>query len=42
MAGMEKFSWQGHCMYCGQCEENYPFGVAIINQMELAAGKFGY
>lgn len=19
MAGMEKFSWQGHCMYCGHC-----------------------
>lgn len=30
------------CIQCGQCEENCPFGVAIINQMELAAGKFGY
>ena len=91
MAGMEKFSWQGHCMYCGhcapcsvgidvasvnkyynltiaqndipetvrehykvlthhaseciacgQCETNCPFGVAIIEQMEKAAEKFGY
>ncbi|WP_455607345.1 aldo/keto reductase [Bacteroides sp.] len=91
MAGMEKFTWKGHCMYCGhcapcsvgidiasvnkyynltiaqneipetvrehykalthhaseciqcgQCETNYPFGVAIIEQMEKAAEKFGY
>lgn len=91
MAGMEKFSWQGHCMYCGhcapcsvgidvasvnkyynltiaqndipetvrehykvlthhaseciacgQCETNCPFGVAIIEQMEKAAERFGY
>lgn len=91
MAGMEKFSWQGHCMYCGhcapcsvgieiasvnkyynlttaqgeipetirehykvlshhaseciqcgQCEQNCPFGVAIIEQMEKAAERFGY
>lgn len=91
MAGMEKFSWQGHCMYCGhcapcsvgidiasvnkyynlttaqgeipetvrehykvlphhaseciqcgQCEQNCPFGVSIIEQMEKAAERFGY
>ena len=91
MAGMEKFTWKGHCMYCGhcapcsvgidiasvnkyynltiaqneipetvrehykalthhaseciqcgQCETNCPFGVAIIEQMEKAAEKFGY
>ena len=91
MVGMEKFSWQGHCMYCGhcapcsvgmdianinkyynltiaqneipetvrehykvlphhaseciqcgQCEQNCPFGVAIIDQMEKTAKKFGY
>lgn len=91
MTGMEKFSWQGHCMYCGhcapcsvgidiasvnkyynlttaqgeipetvrehykvlphhaseciqcgQCEQNCPFGVSIIVQMEKAAERFGY
>lgn len=91
MTGMEKFNWQGHCMYCGhcapcsvgidiasvnkfynltiaqgdvpetvrehykvlphhaseciacgQCEANCPFGVAIIEQMEKAAERFGY
>lgn len=91
MAGMEKFSWQGHCMYCGhcapctagidiagvnkyynlttaqgeipetvrehykvlphhaaeciqcgRCEQNCPFGVAIIEQMQKAAARFGY
>lgn len=91
MAGMEKFSWQGHCMYCGhcapcsvgidiasvnkyynltvaqndipetvrehykvlphhaseciacgQCEDNCPFGVAIIEQMQKATDRFGY
>lgn len=91
MAGMEKFSWQGHCMYCGhcapcsvgidiasvnkyynlttaqeeipetvrehykvlphhaseciqcgQCEQNCPFGVSIIVQMEKTAERFGY
>lgn len=91
MTGMEKFSWQGHCMYCGhcapcsvgidiasvnkfynlthegepvpetvrehyktlahhaseciacgQCEQNCPFGVSIIEQMEKAADRFGY
>lgn len=91
LAGMDKFSWEGHCMYCGhcapcsasidiaavnkyynltrageeipetvrehykvlphhaseciacgQCEENCPFGVAIIEQMQKAAERFGY
>lgn len=91
LAGIEKFSWQGHCMYCGhcapcsvgieiasvnkyynlttaqgeipetvrehykvlphhaseciqcgQCEQNCPFGVSIIEQMEKAAERFGY
>lgn len=91
MAGMEKFSWKGHCMYCGhcapcsvginiasvnkyynltnaqeaipetvrehykvlphhasecigcgQCEQNCPFGVSIIEQMEKAVERFGY
>lgn len=91
MSGMDKFSWQGHCMYCGhcapcsvgidvasvnkyynltnaqddvpetvrehykvlphhaseciecgQCEENCPFGVAIIEQMQKAVERFGY
>lgn len=91
MTGMERFNWQGHCMYCGhcapcsvgidiasvnkfynltiaqgdvpetvrehykvlphhaseciacgQCEANCPFGVAIIEQMEKAAERFGY
>ncbi len=91
LAGMEKFSWQGHCMYCGhcapcsvgidvasvnkyynltiaqdeipetvrehykvllhhaseciqcgQCEQNCPFGVAIMEQMQKAAERFGY
>ena len=30
------------CIQCGQCETNCPFGVAIIEQMEKAAEKFGY
>lgn len=91
MSGMEKFTWQGHCMYCGhcapcsvgidiasvnkyynltvaqgiipetvrdhynllphhaseciacgQCEDNCPFGVEIIEHMQLAATRFGY
>lgn len=91
MTGMEKFSWQGHCMYCGhcapcsagidiagvnkyynltiaqndipetvrehykllphhasecigcgKCEQNCPFGVAIIEHMQKATEKFGY
>lgn len=89
MAGMEKFTWQGHCMYCGhcapctkgidiaavnkfynlctaqgeipetvrehykalphhaseciacgRCEKNCPFGVSIIQAMQLAAKMF--
>ncbi|MDD3037796.1 aldo/keto reductase [Bacteroides sp.] len=91
MSGMDKFSWQGHCMYCGhcapcsvgidiasvnkyynltnaqdeipetvrehykvlthhasecigcgQCEANCPFGVSIIQQMQMAVERFGY
>lgn len=91
LAGLEKFSWAGHCMYCGHCapcsvgidiasvnkfynltvaqgeipetvREHYkalahhaseciacggcetrcPFGVQIIDSMELAAQRFGY
>lgn len=91
MTGMDKFSWKGHCMYCGhcapcsvgidiasvnkyynltvaqgeipetvrehykvlphhasecigcgQCEANCPFGVQIIESMQMAAERFGY
>lgn len=91
MTGMDKFSWKGHCMYCGycapcsvgidiasvnkyynltvaqgeipetvrehykvlphhaseciscgQCEDNCPFGVLIIESMQMAAERFGY
>lgn len=91
MTGMDKFSWKGHCMYCGhcapcsvgidiasvnkyynltvaqgeipetvrehykvlphhasecigcgQCEENCPFGVEIIESMQMTAKRFGY
>lgn len=91
IAGLDKFSWKGHCMYCGHCapctagidiasvnkfsnlasaqgsvpetvrehyrslekhasdclacgacEERCPFGVEIIENMRVAAKRFGY
>lgn len=34
MAGMEKFSWQGHCMYCGHCAP-CPVGIDVANVTKL-------
>ena len=30
MAGMERFSWQGHCMYCGHCA-TCPMGIDVAS-----------
>lgn len=33
MAGMEKFSWQGHCMYCGHCAPcSVGIDIASVNK----------
>lgn len=33
MAGMEKFSWQGHCMYCGHCAPcSVSIDIASVNK----------
>jgi uncharacterized protein len=30
-----------HCVECGSCEENCPFGVPVIERMKAAVGVFG-
>lgn len=33
MSGMEKFSWQGHCMYCGHCAPcSVGIDIASVNK----------
>ena len=30
LAGLEKFTWSGHCMYCGHCAP-CPVGIEVAN-----------
>ncbi len=41
MAGMEKFTWKGHCMYCGHCAPcSAGIDIASVNKFyNLAAAK---
>lgn len=44
LAGMEKFSWAGHCMYCSHCAP-CPVGIEVANvidHMRRAVARFGY